>query len=180
MGHRVSGASCFERRAGIPSNPVAWLDRRRLPSPRSATSAAGCCASRGKRTGRARRWHSCTARPWQAVAQIVLLPPPTRALPPTGPARPARSLEARGSASRWRPGPRGRLCSEAWRKLEWPVLAQPLPAPHHWCRWLGAAYACVSALKVVATPMPATEALKTATVSRATGLYRLRANSSPG
>jgi hypothetical protein len=75
MGRRVSGASCSERRAGIPSNPVAWPDRRRPPSPRSATSAAGCCASRGKRTGRARMWRSCTARPSQAVAQIVLLRP---------------------------------------------------------------------------------------------------------
>ena len=42
-------------------------------------------------------------------------------------------------------GARGRLRPEAWRGLEWPVQAQLLPAPHHWCRSSGVAYACVSA-----------------------------------
>src|SRR5215469_5566529 len=31
MGHRASGASCSERRAGIPSNPVAWPRVPRKP-----------------------------------------------------------------------------------------------------------------------------------------------------
>jgi GAF domain-containing protein len=63
------------------------------------------------------------------------------------PARPRRRhcAEARGSGSPWRRGAGGRLCPEAWWELEWPVLAQPLLAPHHSCRSSGAAYACVSA-----------------------------------
>ena len=162
----MAGVSRFERHAGIPRNSGAGRDRRCLPSPRSAAFVTDCCAGRGRRTGRARRSRSRIARPLQAVAQIALLPHPRRALPRAGPAQPALSIDAMAS---WLPGhnrtkwpkPEGRR-RKSGRRLALPLPARPLPEPHYRRpasarRSPGAVYACVSAVKVVAKPTPATE-----------------------